>query len=105
MRSGRKRHKIDIQKQSDESDEFGNKSDEFETVFSAKCDFKITSGIDLVKAGMDSTREFATILMRNDQRLQYDYSVLYNGAIYDIESIRPHNKDRDAILTISRLIR
>ena len=104
MRSGRLKDKVVIQTQPDETDEYGEEVDVYETVFTAKCDFRIVSGTELLKADIDLNIEVATMLMRHDSRLQYDHSVLYKGNRYEVSSIKSTVNDRQMIVSVTRQV-
>ena len=103
MRSGRLRDSVIIQSKVDGTDDRGESIDEFITVFKAKCDFKIVSGIDLLQAGLSLNNEFASILMRFDSRLNHKHIITYNDNQYEVASIKP-TTHRDMIVTVSRQI-
>lgn len=104
MRSGRLRHKVVIQEQPEDTDDFGEEVDIYNDVFSAKCNFKVISGTELLKAGVALNVEAASILMRFDARLDYDHLVLYKGNRYEVSSIKPSDNERDMIVSVTRQI-
>lgn len=102
MRSGRYKHKIIIEQQVDREDGSGMPVDGFNKVFSAKVNFRIMSGSDLLKAGIALTSEVATMLMRYDRRLDYDHVINRNGNRYSVDTIKPDDNNREMIVTVSR---
>ena len=100
--SGKLRHKIIIQSQPENSDDFGEEVDSYNEVFKAKANVKIISGLELLKAGAASNKEIASILMRYSKRLQYDHLILFKGNHYEVASIKPDDKYMDMIVTASR---
>ena len=104
MRSGRLKDRIVIQSQPDLTDEHGEEVKTYNQVFKAKCNFRVISGVELLKAGVTLNVEVASILMRTDNRLQYDHLVLHKGNRYEISSIKPAEKPRESIVTVTREI-
>jgi SPP1 family predicted phage head-tail adaptor len=102
MRAGKKRTTITIQSQSSDSDSFGDEIEVYEVVFKAKCDFRVISGAELLKAGLAMNEEVVTILMKYDSRLQYDHSIVHKGNVYNVGSIKPDERYMDMIVTASR---
>ena len=104
MRSGRLKDKIEIQQQPDITDSHGEEVNIFNKVFAAKCDFKIVSGVELLKAGLALNTEVASILMRFDKRLQYDHLVLHKDNRYEVSTIKPTGSNSEMIITVTRKI-
>lgn len=104
MRSGRLRDSVTIQSQPDLTDDYGEEVETYNNVFSAKCNFRVVSGVELVKAGVAMNTEVATLLMRNDNRLKYEHLVLYKGNRYEVSSINPSDNNREMIVTVTREI-
>ena len=104
MRSGRLKDKITIQSQPDTTDVYGEELNVFNDVFSAKCDFKIMSGTEMLKSGLALNDEVASILMRFDGRLKYKHLVLHKLNRYEVGAIKPTKNNRDMIVTVSRQV-
>lgn len=104
MRAGRLKNRIIIQSQPSLTDDYGEEVNTFNDVFSPKCNFKIMSGVELLKAGVSLNTEVATILMRADKRIKHDHLVLHKNNRYEISSIRDAEDDKDIIVTVSRQI-
>lgn len=102
MRSGKLKELITINKPSGDQDSEGYELNTVVKVFAAKADVKILSATELLKAGLALTTEYASVKMRYDKRLQYEYSINYAGNEYDVESIRPNDRKTEMIVTISR---
>lgn len=102
MQSGKLNKKVTINKPSDEQTAEGYDTGKVIKVFGAKANVRILSASDLIKAGVELTKEYASIKMRYNSKIQFNYSLNYNGNEYSINSIRPDDKNKEMIVTVSR---
>lgn len=72
--------------------------------FDARCNFRILSGVEMVKSNVDLDKEYASIRMQNNENITLNHFVLYKDNLFDIISIKPMERDREVIVTVSRQI-
>ena len=102
MRIGRLRDNLVIKKPDGKQDSYGSESGNYIKVFSARGNFSILSGSQLVKANVELTKEYASILMRYTDRLKHEHVIEFKGNIYDVEGIKPDGKNHAMTVTVSR---
>lgn len=96
--SGRYRHLISILTHQDSTDDFGIQLPPVE-LFKKRCEVQTTSGSQLSQYGTALTSSIITVLMRYDPRVQYDHLVEWNNYTYEIQHIRPDERNREMVLT------
>ena len=104
MKSGRLKDLVVIKKQVETRNELNQRIKSYDKVFKAKANVQVLSGSELIKAGVELTREYLSILMRYDTRIKHEYKLFHNGSMYDVESIKPNDRKMDMVITASRLV-
>lgn len=100
--SGKFRDKIEVQVQDDTQDAYGGQDGSYTTQFSARCDFKILTGGESIKIGLETSTVIASIMMRYDKRLREDHLILWKGERYSIQFIKPTERKNQMVVTVSR---
>lgn len=101
MQSGRKKHKIQVFQKTEELDEFG-KTLAPKFLFNIRCNVQIISGTEILKNGMLMSSEYVSTLANYDRRLKKDHVFIWKGGEYNIDMIRPDEREKDMIITASR---
>lgn len=102
MRSGKLRDVLAVKIQTEKQDDYGERVNEYVHVNNHACNVMVISGSELLKAGIQLTSEYISILMRNTSDVVYERFIQWRGNIYSIESIKPSNRDRDLIVIATR---
>ncbi len=102
MRSGRLRHQIKIKRHTGEQGSKGQLLNNYNVVRSSKANVQVLSGSELIKAGVSSNTEVCSILIRRSAEIQHDDIIEWRGNDYTINSIKPDDKNRQLIITVSR---
>jgi SPP1 family predicted phage head-tail adaptor len=102
IRAGKLRHKIEIKSLSNGRDNTGRSTKIYTALFSIRCNVKVLSGSELVKSGVNLSKEYVSIMARGDRRLTHDQFFEYKGNIFSIEAIKPSDNELDIIITGER---
>lgn len=104
MNPGRLRHHIDVLKSDPTArDDYGALDPNARLpVFEMRCNVQVLSGSELLKAGMELTSEFISVLARYDKRLNDDHFLNWEGKEYTVQSIKPSDDKRRMTITASR---
>jgi len=104
MRASRRKHYIMFQTQVETKNSHGARVKSYVDDFDARCNFRILSGVEMVKSNVDLDKEYASIRMQNNENITLNHFVLYKDNLFDIISIKPMERDREVIVTVSRQI-
>lgn len=102
MRAGKLRHRITVKYKADLQTDSGAEVEQYNELFKAKANVRIMSGSELVKYGASLNIEIATVMMRYNEKLDYEHFIEFNDVLYDVNSIKPDDKMREMIVTVSR---
>lgn len=102
MRAGRLRHQIIIKRSKGEQGDKGQLLNTFDTVQRVKANVQILSGAEMVRSGIALNTEYASILIRRSNEICHDDVIEWKGNDYTINSIKPDDKNRQMVITVSR---
>lgn len=96
------RDRIIVKKPDGKQDEYGAESGNFIVIFRPACEFSVMSGTQLLKSGVELTREYASIKMRYTRKVEHDCIIEFNGGDYEVEGIKPDKRYHYMYVTVSR---
>ena len=102
MKSGRLRDNIIIKRSKGEQGSKGQLLNTFNIICRAKADFKVLSGSEQIKAGISLNTEYASVLIRRNDKIKHKDIIEWNGDDYTVGAIRPMNKNSQMLITVSR---
>lgn len=101
MQAGRKRHVAYILAIPKELDQFGKQKPP-EKTFKLRCNVQIISGTEIIKAGFAITSEYISVLCNFDKRVSQNNLFEWKNGIYNVDMVKPDDKEKDMIITGSR---
>ena len=102
INAGRLRHKLTVKSMESTRDSTGRNTKVTSRVFDMRCNVQVLSGSELIKAGVNLTNEYVSIVARYDSRLLYKHFLDWHGELYSVESIRPSDDNLQMIITAQR---
>ncbi len=102
INAGRLRHKLTVKSMESTRDSTGRNTKVTSRVFDMRCNVQVLSGSELIKAGVNLTNEYVSIVARYDSRLLYNHFLDWHGELYSVESIRPSDDNLQMIITAQR---
>lgn len=102
INAGRLRHKLIVKSMDNVRDATGRNTKVISRVFEMRGNVQVLSGSELIKAGVNLTNEYVSIVARYDSRLLYKHFLDWHGELYSVESIRPSDDNLQMIITAQR---
>ena len=100
--AGRLRHKLTVKSMDNDKDSTGRLVKVSTRMFDIRCNVQVLSGSELIKAGVNLSNEYISIVARYDSRLMYKHFLDWHGELYSVESIRPSDDNLQMIITAQR---
>lgn len=102
INAGRLRHKLTVMSMENVRDNTGRNTKTTNRVFDMRGNVQVLSGSELIKAGVNLSMEYVSIVARYDSRLNHKHFLDWHGELYSVESIRPSDDNLQMIITAQR---
>ena len=102
INAGRLRHKLIVKSMENTRDSTGRNTKVTQRLFDMRCNVQVLSGSELIKAGVNLSNEYVSVLTRFDARLLHKHFLEWKGELYSVESIRPSDDNLQMIITAQR---
>ena len=100
--AGRLRHKLTVKSMDNVKDSTGRLTKVSTRIFDIRGNVQVLSGSELIKAGVNLSNEYVSIIARHDSRLLHKHFLDWKGELYSVESIRPSDDNLQMIITAER---